>query len=267
MTEESPPEHPPESKPPVTPPPPEKPRSRWDVWTGRLGNVAQIGTLIMVVIGYFYTIKPVYDKKALETDRDALKAQIELMTNQVHETQYRLLEFSFPIYAEGAIEMRKRLMAPDPPNVNGNFIQQAGSSFPHYSDLGQALYMNVGRDNERLAGHPYLYPSEVMRRLGDTLANARVDAFPCEFISVQAMYSGFRKDLQAIDNDTDKGRKTDEIVSKYSESLEKLREICTRKENELIQRMVDIIREMKEKSSPSNKQRAADDLNQAEGGG
>ena len=55
-------------------------QSNLDLWLIRLGYFSQIGLLIVAVIGYFYTVLPVYQKSVL--DEEIAKKEIELVKMQ-----------------------------------------------------------------------------------------------------------------------------------------------------------------------------------------
>lgn len=76
---------------------PQRRFTRTDIWLERLGYLAQIGLLILAVVGYYYTVIPLYQKSLL--DEQIAKKELEI--NSLNLTISRLYDKNraYDVYA------------------------------------------------------------------------------------------------------------------------------------------------------------------------
>ena len=66
---------------------PLKHRNRLDAWLRRLSYFAQIGLLVLAIIGYFYTVRPIYQKAVLEEEISRKTIQVHKLEGEIEKKE------------------------------------------------------------------------------------------------------------------------------------------------------------------------------------
>jgi hypothetical protein len=80
------------------------PKSRVDLWSSRLAAWAQVGTLFVVVFGYFYTVRPVFQNQLLQERT----AELEMRKSRAEEALSVVIEHQAAVEHE-LLLLEKRL--------------------------------------------------------------------------------------------------------------------------------------------------------------